>query len=602
MNPVYLIPLFPLAGFLLTGLLRRHLSKHSTVFLSCLMPFLSFGTALALAGDVPMSCKVFSWSGSISLSFVLDRLSLMMCIMISGIGGLIHIYSAGYMAHDAGIKRYFSYLNLFLAFMLTLVLGDNLWVMFIGWEGVGLTSYLLIGFWFDNITNAKAATKAFIVNRVGDVGMLIAMFLLSMYVPSLNLQEICAYIPAHMSAVPPRMVELIALLLFLGACGKSAQIPLHIWLPDAMSGPTPVSALIHAATMVTAGVYMIARLSALYSVAPLACMVIAYIGVATALMAAMIALVQNDIKRILAYSTVSQLGYMFAALGAGFASAAMFHLFTHAFFKALLFLSAGALIHALGGEQDIRKMGGLAKKLPVVSLSFLTGALALAGIPPFSGFFSKDSILLAVARIPVHGTLLVSMLLLGVLLTATYITRGFVAAFLGKGEHHHVHAPGFTMTFPLVLLSIGAAAAGLLRHVDLGAGFIQEFEGGEWPAHAALALAALGAGLGYAGAKYGLVIRGAIGTVLERKFFFDDFNGLILIPLARWVATNIVCRAGDGAVINGTLNGLRLAAGRVNNVLLKPANGNVQLYLLIVCCALLILYFWGALCLRYLGL
>ncbi len=396
-----LIVVLPLAGFFVNGFLGNRLGKPFVTVVGCGLPILAFVIAiksfldLVAGGGTPMVETAFTWAQigerSFDVSFYFDRLAAVMTLIVTGVGSLIHVYSIGYMKEDKSYARFFAYLNLFLFFMLLLVLGRSLLVLFVGWEGVGLASYLLIGFWFEEPDNARAGKKAFITNRVGDAGFLLGMFLLYWATGTLDMDRINA---AFMGGPAPAVsASLVGILLFIGASGKSAQIPLHVWLPDAMAGPTPVSALIHAATMVTAGVYLVARMSGIYMHAEAASQVVAVIGVATAFFAATIAVVQNDIKKVLAYSTISQLGLMFVALGVGAYSVAIFHVYTHAFFKACLFLGAGSVIHALSGEQDVRKMGGLARKIPVTFVTFVVATAAIAGIPPLAGFFSKDEIL-----------------------------------------------------------------------------------------------------------------------------------------------------------------------------------------------------------------
>jgi NADH-quinone oxidoreductase subunit L len=471
MNLVWLIPALPLLGFLIIGLFPKLLNKSLTgiigagsvlasflVVLTVLFPFLS-GSAQ------PQTIPLFDWivTGTVKIefSFLIDRLSVLMMSIITGIGFLIHLYSIGYMHDDEGFKRYFAYLNLFVFSMLILVMGSNYLVMFAGWEGVGLCSYLLIGFWFKKTEYNNAARKAFVMNRIGDLGFLLGMLLLFLQFRTLDFATIFAEAPVVFTA-GSGIVVAITLLLFIGATGKSAQIPLYTWLPDAMAGPTPVSALIHAATMVTAGIYMIVRSNVLYSLAPYTLDIIQYIGLATALLAATIALVQNDIKKVLAYSTVSQLGFMFFALGLGAYTAAMFHLMTHAFFKALMFLGSGSVIHAMSGEQDIRSMGGLKKKMPVTYITFLIGTLAISGIPPFAGFFSKDMILAsAFAKSP----LLFGIGLAGALMTAFYMFRLLFLTFHGEfrgTEHqkHHLHESPLIMTLPLMVLAALSVVGG----------------------------------------------------------------------------------------------------------------------------------------------
>src|SRR4051794_22330720 len=441
-----LIPLFPLAGFVVNACLGRRLTKSISGGLACATMIASFVVSVVLVWRIlgqqaaPLEFTAFEWitSGTLRVPFTLrlDHLSALMILVVTGIGSLIHIYSTGYMhdESDSEYARYFSYLNLFASFMLILVLGGNFPVMFVGWEGVGLCSYLLIGFWFRKQSAADAGKKAFIVNRIGDFGFVLGMLLIFATFGTLDFQQVAAAADAR--AIEHGAIGVITaatLLLFLGATGKSAQIPLYVWLPDAMEGPTPVSALIHAATMVTAGVYMIGRNAVLFSHAPITLSIVAGIGVATALMAGTIGLVQNDIKRVLAYSTVSQLGYMFLAMGVGAYAAGIFHLYTHAFFKALLFLGSGAVIHALAGEQDLRNMGGLKKGLPITYWTFLIGALAIAGIFPLSGFFSKDEILFR--TFSSGRTVLWAIGLITAFLTATYMFRLVFLAFHGERRH-----------------------------------------------------------------------------------------------------------------------------------------------------------------------
>ena len=387
---------------------------------------------------------------------------MIMLLIITGVGFLIHVYSIGYMHHDEGFARYFAYLNLFVFFMLLLVLGSNYAIMFIGWEGVGLCSYLLIGFWFKNIAYNNAAKKAFIMNRIGDLGFLLGLFLIYTTFGTVNYKSVM--VQAAGFTTGDVTITAIALLLFIGAMGKSAQLPLYTWLPDAMAGPTPVSALIHAATMVTAGIYMIARSSLLYVLSPIAMQTITIVGMLTAIVAAIIALTQTDIKKVLAYSTVSQLGYMFVALGVGSFTGAVFHLMTHAFFKALLFLGAGSVIHAMSGEQDMRNMGGLKKTLPITFLTILIGTLAISGLPPFAGFFSKDEILAATFN---YSPIVFSVMAITSVLTAFYMFRmlflTFYSSFRGSSEQaKHLHESPKNMTIPLIVLAVCATFAGFL--------------------------------------------------------------------------------------------------------------------------------------------
>jgi len=483
---LWLIPLAPFAGFLLNGILGRRMPKWGVTTVALLAPLAAFGVvanvALGVFGFVPAPSsppcvETFgNWINiaalQVDFSFVLDQLSLVMLLVVTGVGFLIHVYSVGYMSNDEGYARYFSFLNLFLFFMSVLVLAGNALVMFIGWEGVGLASYLLIGFYFQKKSAADAGKKAFIVNRIGDVGFLIAMFLLVANFGTLTFTEIATKLgqaPGWTGGV----VTVIALCLMLGAAGKSAQLPLYIWLPDAMEGPTPVSALIHAATMVTAGVYMIARMHVLFNHSPFALGVVAIVGAATALFAATIGMAQNDIKRVLAYSTISQLGYMFMACGVAAYSAAIFHLVTHAFFKALLFLAAGAVIHSLGGEQDLRRMGGLWKKLPVTFAVTTVGVLAIAGFFPFAGFFSKDAILYAAFLQGPSGRALWLVGVVTALATSFYMFRLWTMAFLGKprGELAPLHESPWSMRGPLVILALLSLGGGWMG-VERSAGWI----------------------------------------------------------------------------------------------------------------------------------
>ncbi|MDH7464098.1 NADH-quinone oxidoreductase subunit L [Chitinophagaceae bacterium 26-R-25] len=468
MNLIYLVPLFPLVGFLLNGLCRNYLNKSLVGIIGSGSILASFIVSLIVFFDVKAGhTGVVSYFEFINLgkfaipfAFQVDQLSSLFLLIITGVGFLIHVYSTSYMHEEENqhFARYFAYLNLFVFSMLLLVLGANYVIMFIGWEGVGLCSYLLIGYWFKSIPYTNAANKAFIMNRIGDLGFLIAIFWIISKVGSVNYADVFA----HTNAFSKSDLVIVTLLLFVGATGKSAQIPLYTWLPDAMAGPTPVSALIHAATMVTAGIYMIARSNILYTLAPATMHVVAIIGLATAVFAATIALKQNDIKKVLAYSTVSQLGYMFLALGVGAYTGAVFHVMTHAFFKALLFLGSGSVIHAMGGEQDIRKMGGLGKYMPATHITFLIGCLAIAGIPGFSGFFSKDEIL---AHAYMSNPVLYYIGLFGALLTAFYMFRLYATTFKGafRGTHdqeHHLHESPAAITIPLIILAVLAFAGG----------------------------------------------------------------------------------------------------------------------------------------------
>ena len=464
----WLVPFLPLTGFLVNGLFRKQLSKSLIAVIGCgviLIPFLiSIWIFFQVKNGNGHIAEYFSFisvgSLTIPFAFQVDALSSLFLLIITGVGFIIHVYSTSYMKEESSehYGRYFSYLNLFIFSMLLLVMGANYVIMFIGWEGVGLCSYLLIGYWFKNNDFNKAANKAFIMNRIGDLGFLIAIFWMIAIAGNASFSNVFDVAQGHVEGRHFRTsdITVITLLLFVGATGKSAQIPLYTWLPDAMAGPTPVSALIHAATMVTAGIYMIARSNVLYSLAPISQNVVAIVGLVTAILAATIALKQNDIKKVLAYSTISQLGYMFLALGVGAYTAGVFHVMTHAFFKALLFLAAGSVIHAMSGEQDIRNMGGIKGKLKTTYFTFLIGCIAISGIPPFSGFFSKDTILLSVYE---HNKILYGIALFGALLTAFYMFRLLFLTFNGgfrgtEEQKNHLHESSSLMTVPLIILAI----------------------------------------------------------------------------------------------------------------------------------------------------
>ncbi len=475
----YLIPLFPLVGFLINGLGRKVISKSITSVIGSGVIFISFCLSILVfisvskEGFIPQNIEYFSFINigklNIPFEFQIDQLTAIFLLIITGVGFLIHVYSTSYMKDEdrSGFARYFSFLNLFVFSMLMLVMGGNYVIMFMGWEGVGLCSYLLIGFWFKNNSFNNAAKKAFIMNRIGDLGFILGIFWIINAFGTTSYQHLFnteTGIPFLVTTKNTTLLTGISLLLFMGAMAKSAQIPLYTWLPDAMAGPTPVSALIHAATMVTAGIYMIARSNIIYTMAPFTMIVVAVIGLTTAIFAAVIALKQNDIKKVLAYSTVSQLGYMFLGLGVGAYSAAVFHVMTHAFFKALLFLGAGSVIHAMGGEQDIHKMGGLGKKMKITYITFFIACLAIAGLPPFSGFFSKDEILGAAFAV---NPLFYIIGVAGALLTAFYMFRLLALTFAGKfrgteEQLHHVHESPASMTFPLICLAVLSAIGGLV--------------------------------------------------------------------------------------------------------------------------------------------
>jgi len=467
---IWLIPVLPLAGFIINGLGRNTLSKKMIGFIGSFLVLVSFGLSVAAFLQVresgPINVTLYDWIQveyfKIPFAFLIDQLSSLMLLIITGVGFLIHLYSIGYMHDDKGFGKFFSYLNLFVFFMLLLVLGSNYVVLFIGWEGVGLCSYLLIGFWYTNPDYADAAKKAFIMNRIGDLGFLLGMFLIYRMFGSFNFADVFnVAVHAHKGDYT---ITIITILLLIGATGKSAQIPLFTWLPDAMAGPTPVSALIHAATMVTAGIYMIVRSNILFTMAPDTMNVVAIIGLATAALGALIALTQNDIKKVLAYSTVSQLGYMFLGLGVGDYTGAFFHVITHAFFKALLFLGAGSVIHAMSNEQDMRKMGGLKGKLPVTFATMLIGTLAISGIPPFAGFFSKDEILY---HTYLHSPTMYVIGVIVAMFTSFYMFRLMFLTFWGKfrgtnDQEHHLHESPSSMTIPLIILAVLSTVGGFI--------------------------------------------------------------------------------------------------------------------------------------------
>lgn len=623
----YWIPLLPLLGFLVNGLGRNWLSKNlagligaGTVLGSFVLSLLVFFEVKAGASGVVHYFDFIRIEGlRIPFAFQLDALSSLFLLIITGVGFLIHVYSAAYMHEEssAHFARYFAYLNLFVFSMLLLVMGANYVILFIGWEGVGICSYLLIGYWFKNPNYTAAANKAFIMNRIGDLAFLIAIFWIITKAGTVSFYEVFAFVSANQGTVQFTTTDItvITLLLFVGATGKSAQIPLFTWLPDAMAGPTPVSALIHAATMVTAGIYMIARSNILYSLAPLTLDIIAWTGLATALLAATIAVKQNDIKKVLAYSTVSQLGFMFLALGSGAYIAAVFHVMTHAFFKALLFLGSGSVIHAMGGEQDIRKMGGLSKKLKITYITFLIGCIAIAGIPPFSGFFSKDAILLSAF---LKSPILYGIALFTALLTAFYMFRLLFLTFQGefRGTTHqqeHLHESPALMTVPLVvlaLLSIAGGWIGIPAVFAAGADHLTAFlspvitlhEGHAISHETEYLLMGLSTGLvllvilftWLRFRKYTAGPTQGLGKVLENKWYVDElYNTIIVKPLARmaeflrsWIETRII----DG-VVNGVGRSV-LYAGRQLRLLQSGQVGSYVLLMVVSMVLILLIQFF----------
>ena len=615
------IVLLPLAGFLINGLAGNRAGKRFVSVVGCGLPILSFlialGSVAALlaGGSKPLIDTAFTWATvgdrSFEIAFYLDRLSAVMVLIVTGVGSLIHVYSTGYMHDDESYARFFAYLNLFLFFMLLLVLGRSALVLFVGWEGVGLASYLLIGFWFEDPEKAAAGKKAFITNRVGDAGFLLGMFLLYHAVGTLDMDRInaafAAGVPAGVSA------SLIGLLLFVGATGKSAQIPLHVWLPDAMAGPTPVSALIHAATMVTAGVYLVARLSGIFVHAEFASQVVATVGVLTAFFAATVALVQTDIKRVLAYSTISQLGFMFLAAGVGAYGVAIFHVVTHAFFKACLFLGAGSVIHAMSGEQDIRKMGALAKKIPITFATFAVSTAAIAGLPPLSGFFSKDEILwFAYGSSSGGSPWLLALASATALLTAFYMFRLLWLTFFGsprmdKEVEHHIHESPWSMTGVLVVLALLAAFGGFfsIPHFLEPMLPLPAIRPEAQSFHGPLVVIATGLGVGgllLAAWFYGRdAARAAawkpsfepVHRLLTGKYYIDELYQAVLGRPLTWISDKVFLRIGDRLLIDGTLDGLAAIAQRSAGRLSKLQTGNLHLYALLVLAGIVGALIWS---------
>ncbi len=623
-----LIVLLPLLGFLLNGVLATRLGgnragKRFVTVVGCGLPLMSFALALRSLGQLlsahgtPLLEVAYRWAligdSAFEIAFYFDRLTAVMSLIVTGVGSVIHIYAVGYMAHDKSFGRFFAYLNLFLFFMLLLVLGRSLLVLFVGWEGVGLASYLLIGFWFDDGANARAGRKAFITNRIGDAGFLLGMFLLYTAVGTLDMDAINARFALTGSAAPVVSASLVGVLLFIGATGKSAQIPLHVWLPDAMAGPTPVSALIHAATMVTAGVYLVARLSGVYQHAPEASAVVAAVGVATAFFAATVALVQTDIKKVLAYSTVSQLGFMFLALGVGAYGVAIFHVMTHAFFKACLFLGAGSVIHALGGEQDLRKMGGLARRIPVTFVTFAVATAAIAGIPPLAGFFSKDEILwYAFASERGGSPLLWLVAAATALMTAFYMTRLLWLAFMGASRmtpevERHVHESPASMTAVLCLLA-GLSAVGGFMAVPHFLEPLLPLPATHEHLHAfetpLLVVSVVLAAVGVAAAAWlfgGDPARVAAWSLrlagphrwLTGKYFIDElYNRMIDRPLV-WVSDHVFLRLFDRRLIDGLLDGLAALGQRCGGWLARVQTGQLHAYAGLVLAGLVGALLWN---------
>lgn len=618
---VYLIPLFPLVGFLINGLMRKSLSKTLTGIIGSGAILASFVVSLVLFFQVkstgamalnPLFTFIKTTGLQIDFAFQVDQLSSLFLLIITGIGFLIHVYSTAYMheENEEHFARFFAYLNLFVFSMLLLVLGANFVIMFIGWEGVGLCSYLLIGYWFKNNNYNYAAKKAFVMNRIGDLGFLLAVFWIINKLGTVSYNEV--FTATNLAKLSATDITAISMLLFVGAMGKSAQIPLYTWLPDAMAGPTPVSALIHAATMVTAGIYMIARSNALFSLSEFTMHFIAIIGLATALVSATIALYQNDIKKVLAYSTVSQLGFMFLALGVGAFTSGVFHVMTHAFFKALLFLGAGSVIHAMHHEQDITKMGGLRKKLPITFITFLIGVLAIAGFPFTSGFVSKDEILISVYY---HSKPLFWGASIAAILTAVYMFRLLFLTFFGsfRGTHeqeHHLHESPKSMTLPLIVLAILSVAGGFVQlpHVFGGHSFFNEFLAPVVPSkehedaglamkeYYLLAATVLGLAIVFiAGKKFFAVDKfdgeyTGIKKAMASKWYVDELYDTIIVKPLLHIAElfkSIIEKSG----IDGAVNGVGKFVQYSSRQLRLVQSGQVGNYILMMIAAFVVIIF-----------
>ncbi|HCA43417.1 MAG TPA: NADH-quinone oxidoreductase subunit L [Bacteroidetes bacterium] len=616
-NLFYLVVLLPLVGFFINGLFGKKINNEKiSGWISSLLIFIPFviaaGTFFELLAMPPDSRAIhqvyFSWIATgdlgINYAYLIDPLSISLVLVITGIGFLIHLYSIGYMHGDPGFAKYFAFLNLFVFAMLNLVLGDNLLLIFLGWEGVGLCSYLLIGFWYEKKFTGDAAKKAFIVNRIGDFGFMIAMFLIFANFGTLEISGFLSQIAGIQ--INDGLLIAISLLLFLGACGKSAQIPLYVWLPDAMAGPTPVSALIHAATMVTAGIYLLARTSLLYALAPFTTHIVLIVGLITALMAATIALKQNDIKKILAYSTVSQLGFMFVAIGNFAFTIAIFHLITHAFFKALLFLGSGSVIHGMHEEQDITKMGGLKNKMKITFITFFIGSLALAGIPPLSGFFSKDEIMYL--TFITSGPAYYIITLIAAACTAFYIFRLIGLTFYGKPRydeaHLHPHESPSLMTIPLILLAVLSAVGGFiglphwLGHSMLGDWLAPVFSGAmsvlatyqpEHHASVALELGLVAVSVIVATTMIIISFRKfskqttfeepkGFGKVLENKYYVDEIYDKTIVEPIQQTSDKFLWKIFDVKIIDGFINGVANYISRLSFDWRKIQTGVIQDY------------------------
>jgi NADH-quinone oxidoreductase subunit L len=637
---IYLTVLLPLLGFLFNGLVGPKVKNEkligivgsSVIGLSFIIVVGAFFETLALPVDQRLNIvTLFQWIAvaglNISFSYQLDQLSLVMSLIVTGVGFIIHVYSIGYMHGDKGFWRFFAYLNLFIFAMMNLVLADNFLLLFLGWEGVGLCSYLLIGFWYDRkfekSTTSAAGLKAFIVNRIGDFGFLLGMFLIYSTFGTLVFTDV--FSRAVSVAVPEHIFVLIAIFLFIGATGKSAQIPLLVWLPDAMAGPTPVSALIHAATMVTAGVYMVARCSIIYASAPAAMMVVAVIGVFTAFSAATIGLVQNDIKKVLAYSTISQLGYMFLALGAGAFSAGIFHVMTHAFFKALLFLGAGSVIHSMHEQQDIRNYGGLKKYMPITYGTFLVAAVAISGIPPLSGFFSKDEILWY--SFTNLGFIFWLIGLITAMMTAFYMFRLYFMTFEGKErfDHHkvHPHESPKVMTVPLIVLAVLSAIGGFIGIPEIFSGehgnlfhnwLAPIFKTAElkllhYGSHShfeelllmIVSVVAAAGAIFYArfvylkkpeiAEKTVSKFKGIYNILLNKYFLDEVYDAAVVNPIVKG-SEKFLWKIADNKIIDGFINGLAKLIDKISGVIKKMQTGIAQSYAFVMVLGIIIALFW----------
>ena len=613
---LWLIPILPLAGFILNGLLGRRLSKAAvnviavgSVLLSFLWVLKTLNGLGAFSGGLEKAYveHYYTWiqSGALNISvdFAVDRLTAIWLMIVTGVGLLIHIYATGYMAHEGGYYRFFAYLNLFMFFMLVLVLGANFLMLFVGWEGVGLCSYLLVGFYFLERFATDAGNKAFIVNRVGDFGFSLAIFLIAAHFGSLDFGTVFAKVNDLPVESHVGWMTAIALLLLLGATGKSAQLPLYVWLPDAMAGPTPVSALIHAATMVTAGVYMVTRAAPIYLHSTSALDVVAVIGIATAFFAATIGLAQNDIKKVFAYSTVSQLGYMFVGLGTGAFSAGVWHVMTHAFFKALLFLGAGSVIHALSGEQDLRKMGGLRKHIPITFWTLMCAGVAIAGVPPFAGFYSKDAILAAAYE---HSPWIYWVGVITAGMTAFYVFRALFLCFFGEPRgHHHPHESPPSMWVPLAILAVLSLGGGYFfnipKYLDPMFKMQEEAAGSEWLMYVSVAFGLGGIALA---ALFYLVSPGipeAIANTFSgpyrwiyNKYFVDEFyDSTVVNPIVEG-SRELLWRVGDVEIVDGAVNGVGKTARAIGSALRLAQSGYIRSYAAwVVAGSILVIAFMG---------